>query len=46
MQNAVYVRGVAKSSEFHFQTGKLFNIFNFEAQYLAVGKMIEQGLHL
>jgi len=46
MQNAVDLRGVAKSSDFKFQAGKLVNILNFKAQHLAVGKMVEQGLYL
>lgn len=45
MQDAVYIRGIAKSSDLEFQGGELVNIFYFKLQHLAVREMIEQGLY-
>jgi len=46
MQNTVNVRSVAKSPNFKFQGGELVNIFYFKPQHFAIGKMVEQGVHL
>jgi len=45
MQNAVNVRGIAESSYFKFQGGKLVDILYFKPQNFTVRKMVEQGLN-
>jgi hypothetical protein len=46
VQNTVYFRGVAESSKFKFQSGKLLNILYFKFQDFTVREMVEQSLDL
>lgn len=45
MQNTINFRGIQKFSDFKLQCGKLFNIFYFKSQHLAIREMIEQGFN-
>ena len=45
MQHAVYIRGIAESTKFKFQSGKLVNIIYFKLEYFSIKKMIKQGLN-